>query len=191
MNILFYLVKILNILYIGIFYFIIGSVVASIVTKIYPDRNKEDLKKLTSFRLYCETVFTSSLLFLIIYFCRKIVKYIGSPFDNIAGFDFYRLKELNGGIVLSLSIILFSPKLINMTREISERITTKENVSKNKIKTDIKLICLVVAILIFIISTYIIRYRSGAIYKKKISSSSNKANTVGFNSNSGNSSNGI
>jgi hypothetical protein len=191
MNILFYLVKILNIVYIGIFYFIIGSIVASLVTKIYPDRNKEDLKKLTSFRLYCETVFTSSILFLIIYFCRKIVKYIGSPFDNIAGFDFYRLKELNGGIVLSLSIILFSPKLINMTREISERITNKKNVDKNKIKTDIKLICFVVAIIIFLIATYIIRYKSGGIYRKKISSSSNKANTVGVNSDPGNSSNGI
>jgi hypothetical protein len=91
-------------------YFILGTVVASFVTYVTPTRSKEELKQLGMVQLYSETIMLSSVLFIMIYFCRKVVKFIGSPFHNIAGFDFYRLKEINGGIVLSLAIILFSPK---------------------------------------------------------------------------------
>jgi hypothetical protein len=193
MNSLFYFIKVLNIFYIGIFYFIIGSIVASFVTKIYPSRDEKELKKITTFRLYCETVLTASTLFIMIYFCRKIVKYIGSPFHNIAGFDFYRLRELNGGLVLSLALILFSPKLIKMTREISERITKKKDPNKkvvNTLKTDLKLVIIVIIICILLIATYIIRYRSGALKKIKSSINNSKANTVAVNSANGNNSNG-
>tara|TARA_A100001011_G_scaffold305828_1_gene320542 strand:+ start:202 stop:456 length:255 start_codon:yes stop_codon:yes gene_type:complete len=72
-----------------------------------------------------------------VYIIRGIVKKIGSPLDNIAGFEFHRLKELNGGVVLSLALILFSHKLINMAKIFSERVT-EINLSRNFIKTNKK-----------------------------------------------------
>ena len=202
MNLFFYFIKILNIMYIGIFYFIIGSIVSSIVTKIQPDRNKKIVRKMSTLRLYSETVITASFLFIIIYFCRKIVKYIGSPFNNIAGFDFYRLKELNGGIVLSLSVILFSPKLIDMSREIGDRFSNNinniNNINTNnnnkslitKIKNDLKLIIFIIIVFTLLVVTYIIRHKYGLL--NNIQQSYNKANTVAMYSvNSANSSNSI
>ena len=67
-----------------------------------------------------------------VYYVRTIVKKIGRPFNNIAGFDFYKLKELSGGVVLSLSLIMFSIKLINMAKVFSIRIRNK--LSGTKIK---------------------------------------------------------
>ena len=170
MELTFYSVKLLNLFYIGIFYFVLGTAVASFVTYITPNRDNNKLKKTGTVRLYCETIILAALLFIMIYFCRKIVKLIGSPFHNIAGFDFYKLKELNGGIVLSLSLILFSPKLINMTRELSERFGSQyddDNSLKNtysiikSIKEEYKLLTFILVIVLLLISLYLYRKYTG------------------------------
>jgi hypothetical protein len=203
MEVIFYSVKLLNLFYIGVFYFILGSIVASIVTYVTPSRKKEELKKIGIIRLYFETVVLSSILFIMIYFCRKIVKITGSPFHNIEGFDFYRLKEINGGIVLSLALILFSPKLIAMTHEISDRFSeTKEQNGKidliKELRAEYKLILFVLALLIILIAIYFYRKNRGGFEIKANNKVNNKVtlnkksgngNSVAFNT-GGNSSNG-
>lgn len=122
-NILFKIVKPLNMLYVGVLYMILGGIIAIIVNFILPKRDEETCKKMNIVYLGIETVFLSSTLYLMVYYVRGIVKKIGSPLDGIAGFDFYKLREINGGIVLSFAIILFSKKIITMGRIFSERVT--------------------------------------------------------------------
>ena len=142
---LFKLVKCINILYVGVLYSIIGGGMALGINYIYPERTEEICKEMNIFRLGLETTIMSSTLFLMVYFTRTLVKKIGSPLHNVAGFDFYRLKELTGGVVLSLALILYSPKLVQMARTFSERVTNhfldkddnsieNDPSSKNKLK---------------------------------------------------------
>ena len=53
---------------------------------------------------------------------RNIVRLIGSPFDGYYNIDYQRLKELNGGVVLSLALISFTKKLFNMAKVFSEKL---------------------------------------------------------------------
>ena len=199
MGLKFYSVKLLNLFYVGMFYFLLGTIVASFVTYMTPTRSKEELEKLGTVHLYSETIILSSILFIMIYLCRKVMKTIGSPFHNIAGFDFYRLKEINGGIVLSLSLILFSPKLISITRVLGERFNKPKDSNKNKltisgiVKEEYKLLMIIIIILLLLISLYMYRKYTGGFEikqnnnlktnnKLKTNKKSANGNTIALNS---------
>jgi hypothetical protein len=55
-----------------------------------------------------EFILLSSILFVLCYIVRNIVRLIGSPLDGYYGFKYQQLKGLNGGIVLSLALISYS-----------------------------------------------------------------------------------
>lgn len=130
-KIIFKFIKSINILYVGILYMIFGGSFAFIVNYIYPERSEKISHNLDIVQLGVETILMASSLFLMVYYVRTLVKWIGSPFNNIAGFDFYRLKELGGGVVLSLSLIMFSNKLINMAKVFSIRMRDMLNEKKD------------------------------------------------------------
>ena len=122
-KLLFYLVKTTNIFYVGVLYMILGGTLSFCVNKFYPKRDDKKLNSMNIIQMGLEVLFMSAFLFVMVYIIRSIVKRIGSPLNNIAGFEFHRLKELNGGVVLSLALILFSHKLINMAKIFSERVS--------------------------------------------------------------------
>ena len=115
-------IKIINIFYVGIMYMIIGGALSIFINHMYPNIDEEKYKKKNIVKFGIEFICLSALLFVMCYIVRNIVRLLGSPLDGYYNFDYQRLKELNGGVVLSLSLICFSTKLFIMARIFSERI---------------------------------------------------------------------
>lgn len=118
----FRLTKIANIFYVGIMYMIFGSIISIFINYIYPVRDEETCKKMNIIRLGIEFILLSSILFVMCYIVRNIVRLIGSPIDGYNGFKYQQLKELNGGIVLSLALICYSKKLFTMSKIFNEKL---------------------------------------------------------------------
>ena len=135
---LFYVIKVTNIFYVGVLYMILGGSLSYLVDNLYPNRTEKELHDIHIIQLGIEVVLMSAFLFVMVYMVRVAVKKIGSPLHNVCGFDFYRLKELGGGVVLSLALILFSNKLILMSQVFSKRISKLVNNDKNNNKNNNK-----------------------------------------------------
>jgi hypothetical protein len=67
---------------------------------------------------------------IIAYVLRNLVKLIPFPLDGVAGFHHERLKELDGGEVMALVLILFQRNLIDKVLYFVKRVL-EINVPKN------------------------------------------------------------
>ena len=62
-------------------------------------------------RLFLEIVAHLFLIGVVAYALRNFVRLIPYPFNGIAGYNHFRLKELEGGEVMALVLILFQKNL--------------------------------------------------------------------------------
>ena len=98
--------KLQLIVLIGLIYFFIGSMLSYyfknyILIKI----DKKEKNKLTIILSLCYEI---SILLIMVYFTRQIVKYILLQIsNNFKGIIINRIKEINGNIVLSLAFLMF------------------------------------------------------------------------------------
>ena len=106
-------IKVLDIGLVSVYFFVIGIAFAKLFDYIYGDFHKEQYKKHTKLRLFLEIVSHLFLLGVVAYFLRNIVERIPFPLDGVAGFEHSRLKELEGGHVIAIVMILFQKNLQN------------------------------------------------------------------------------
>jgi len=104
-------VKLLDIGLVSVYFFVIGIAVAKVFDYIYGDFDKEKYEKHSKLRLFFEIVLHLFLLGVVAYLLRNIVERIPFPLDGLAGFDHGRLKELEGGHVMAIVMILFQKNL--------------------------------------------------------------------------------
>jgi hypothetical protein len=113
--------KMIDIGFITTIYFILGAIVANIITKFQTEFNNkvEDTKTLLSSSL--------SLVLLIwvngvlIYFARNIVELIPYPFDNFFGFHHNKVKELGAATAFTFVLLYYQPNLNSMMKYLSIR----------------------------------------------------------------------
>lgn len=143
-NLGFRLIKILDIGYTTIIYFVLALIIAIILDNLHiikVDENKEnnkankndDIKKINnnmSFKQIMNLIGIIWLNGIIIYFARNIIEFIPSPFNNIYGFQHIKLGELKSAFVFNF--ILLSYQDVLHTRIISA-IKTFSNVI-NRVK---------------------------------------------------------
>jgi hypothetical protein len=105
-------VKILDIGYTTLIYFMLAIVIASLMDILYGkyDENKEKQKSLL--RKTLDLVGMIWLNGIIIYFIRNIVALIPSPFNGLFGFQHSRLKELDSAYVFDFVLIYNQPNLV-------------------------------------------------------------------------------
>ena len=110
---LFYINKITAIAYIGILYFILG-VTGSYIIETSQPRTKDENKMIIGL----EILLNVSLLVVMAYFIRKIVKHIPYPFDNLVGFEYSKLKEYGGGVIIAWSVFSIQKTLSKRIQKI-------------------------------------------------------------------------
>ena len=106
-------VKLLDIGLVTIYFFVFGLAAAKGFDAIMGDFKEENFNKVPLWRLFLEIVVQLFALGIIAYILRNVVKLIPFPLDGVAGFHHDRLKELDGGEVMALVLILFQRNLID------------------------------------------------------------------------------
>lgn len=108
-NILFVIVKIIGIVYAVILFCIIGLINAKILD--YSFCNDEDDDKYKQYTLTQNILIILKLTIVVAILCfigRNIAERIPFVFENVEGFKYMRLKEINSGSILLMFSILFS-----------------------------------------------------------------------------------
>uniref|UniRef100_A0A6C0IJU7 Uncharacterized protein n=1 Tax=viral metagenome TaxID=1070528 RepID=A0A6C0IJU7_9ZZZZ len=108
----FRLIKILDIGYVTIIYFLLAIIIAVLLNKIYGEYNEKDEKKKSTFRKSLDVVGMIWINGIIMYIVRNLVPLIPSPFNNIYGFKHARLKELESAYVFDFVLIYTQTNLV-------------------------------------------------------------------------------
>jgi len=106
-------VKLFDIGLVTMYFFIIGLVFAKVFDHVYGEFEKEDYKHISNFRLLGEIILHLFFIGVVAYILRNIVGMIPFPLDGVGGFRHERLKELEGGHILALVLILFQKNLFD------------------------------------------------------------------------------
>jgi len=110
---LFVAVKLLDIGLVTVYFFILGLAAAKAFDGIMGNFAEENYEKISTLQMFFEIVLQLFALGVIAYILRNLVKLIPFPLDGIGGFKHERLKELDGGEVMALVLILFQHNLID------------------------------------------------------------------------------
>ena len=106
-------VKLLDIGLVTIYFFVLGLAAAKGFDAVMGEFKEENFDDVPIWKLFLQIVAQLFALGIIAYILRNIVKLIPFPLDGVAGFQHERLKELDGGEVMALVLILFQRNLID------------------------------------------------------------------------------
>jgi hypothetical protein len=119
---LFLAVKLTDIGLVTVYYFVFGITAAKLFDIVYGQFRPENYEKVSSFRLFLEIVLHLFLIGVVSYLLRNIVSAIPFPLEGVAGFRHERLKELEGGHVLAIVMVLFQKNLIDKIKYFANRV---------------------------------------------------------------------
>ena len=108
---LFALVKFADIGLVTIYFFFLGIAFAKVFDYVYGKFVEEDYKKTSRLRLFLEIIVHIFLIGIVAYFLRNIVEFIPFPLEGVGGFQHHRLKEIEGGHIMAIVMVLFQKSL--------------------------------------------------------------------------------
>jgi hypothetical protein len=100
-------IKIIDIGYITIIYFIIGLLFAKLFDTYYGKFDAKKESKKTKLRHMLELAGIMWLCGIVIYIIRNTVELIPSPMDHIHGFEHLKVKELKNAAIFSFIFLYF------------------------------------------------------------------------------------
>jgi hypothetical protein len=106
-------VKLLDIGLVTIYFFVLGLAAAKGFDAVMGEFKEDNFEDVPLWKLFLQIVTQLFALGIIAYILRNVVKLIPFPLDGVAGFHHARLKELDGGEVMALVLILFQRNLID------------------------------------------------------------------------------
>lgn len=115
------LIKMMDIGYIVLIYFILGITIAKLSDIIYGEYDAEADKDKSTVRLCAEIVGMLWLDLILFYIVRNLVQWIPSPFHGLYGYDHFRLKELNSMVILFATYIYFQTNLRGKLSDLNQR----------------------------------------------------------------------
>ena len=124
-------IKLIAIIYFSLFYFIIGFLSSLLLNEIIPiskEEKNDDDENISITKLLLECIIIFSIVSMIFYFLRKIIKHIPYPLEGFFGFETKKLKELNG---VALLAPIFMTYQVNFGKKLS---LIKKKLSIKKIK---------------------------------------------------------
>ena len=121
-EILFRIVKVLDMGYIVFIYFILGIALAKLSDIIFGIYDEKEEKKKSTIQLGAEIMLMIWSNIIIFYVARNVVQIIPSPFHNVAGFDHFRLKELGGSAILGVTYVYFQTNLKSKISDLHNRL---------------------------------------------------------------------
>ena len=123
-------VKLLDIGLVTIYFFVLGLAAAKGFDAVMGEFKEENFDEVPLWQLFLQIVTQLFALGIIAYVLRNVVKLIPVPLNGVAGFQHERLKELDGGEVMALVLILFQRNLIDKVLYFVKRVLAI-NVPKN------------------------------------------------------------
>lgn len=115
-------VKLADIGLVTVYYFVFGILFAKGFDSVYGKFRKDDYDKKGQFMIFLEIILHLFLIGVVAYGLRNAVSAIPFPLDGVAGFQHRRLKELDGGYVLAVVLVLFQKNLMKKISYFSKRI---------------------------------------------------------------------
>jgi hypothetical protein len=100
-------IKLTDIAFITIIYFVLGMLGASLVDSILGDFDEEHAKKTPIWQTWLELFLQMSLLGICIYIARNVIRIIPFPLNGLYGFDHFRMKELDSEFIFAFPFIFF------------------------------------------------------------------------------------
>ena len=107
--------------YITTIYFILGAIVANIITKYQTEFNNKNEDKKTVIRSTLSLILLIWINGVLIYFARNIVELIPYPFDDFFGFHHKKVKELGSATAFTFVLLYYQPNLNKMMKYLSVR----------------------------------------------------------------------
>jgi hypothetical protein len=120
-------IKIMDIGYMVILYFIFGIFLSKITDVIFGAYSEEEMKKKSTFQLTAEIVATIWFNMVLFYIARNIMQVIPSPFDGLYGYDHSRLKEVTNTAILGLTYLYFQSSFRSKLNELNLRLSLTRN----------------------------------------------------------------
>jgi hypothetical protein len=115
-------VKLFDIGYVTFLFFAFGIVFAKGFDMIYGNFDKSKYKNEPKWKLFLEIIIHVFAIGVVAYILRNIVELIPFPLEGVAGFKHSLLKELEGGHILTVVLILFQKNLDKKVRYFGETV---------------------------------------------------------------------
>jgi len=113
--------KMIDIGFITTIYFIMGAIVANIITEYQTKFDSKESDKHTLLK----NIFNLILLIwtngVLIYIARNLIEFIPYPFDNFFGFQHKKVKELGAATAFTFVLLYYQPNLNNMMKYLKNR----------------------------------------------------------------------
>jgi hypothetical protein len=113
--------KMIDIGFITTIYFIMGAIVANIITGFQTNFDSKESDKNTLLKNIFSLVILIWINGVLIYFARNIIELIPYPFDNYFGFHHKKVKELGAATAFTFVLLYYQPNLNNMMKYLKNR----------------------------------------------------------------------
>lgn len=113
--------KMIDIGYITTIYFILGAIVANLITKYQTEFNNKEEDKRTVIKSSLSLILLIWINGVLIYFARNLVELIPYPFDSYFGFHHNKVKELGAATAFTFVLLYYQPNLNKMMKYLTVR----------------------------------------------------------------------
>jgi hypothetical protein len=113
--------KMIDIGFITTIYFILGAIIANIITSFQTEFNNKEEDKRTVINSTLSLILLIWTNGVLIYFARNLVELIPYPFDTFFGFHHNKVKELGAATAFTFVLLYYQPNLNKMMKYLSVR----------------------------------------------------------------------
>jgi hypothetical protein len=114
--------KMVDILLLSVYYFIIGFFIATGTDYIFGKFDSQDDEKKSTLRLFFEAVLYTFILMIIFYIVRNIVERIPFPFEGVYGFRHELVKERGGDVVFVFILFFYQNYYVDKLKYLHQRL---------------------------------------------------------------------
>jgi len=113
--------KMIDIGFITTIYFLLGAIVANIITNFQKKFNSEEEDKKTLISCSLNLIILIWINGVLIYIARNLVELIPYPFDNLFGFEHKKVKELGAATAFTFVLLYYQPNLNDIMKYLATR----------------------------------------------------------------------
>ena len=113
--------KMIDIGFITTIYFLLGAIVANIITNFQTKFNSVEEDKKTLIHSSLNLIILIWINGVLIYIARTLVELIPYPFDNLFGFEHKKVKELGAATAFTFVLLYYQPNLNDIMKYLATR----------------------------------------------------------------------
>ena len=113
--------KMIDIGFITTIYFLLGAIVANIITNFQTKFNSVEEDKNTVIHSSLNLILLIWINGVLIYIARNLVELIPYPFDNLFGFEHKKVKELGAATAFTFVLLYYQPNLNDIMKYLATR----------------------------------------------------------------------